>query len=82
MEEISHPKRYVKGGLECYDVIMAMISNLPANEACDLYQIVKYIWRYPDKNGSHDLNKAKWHLEKLIEKVELKEGATYAERTV
>ena len=29
--------------------------------------IIKYIWRYRDKNGVEDLNKAKWYLKRLIE---------------
>ena len=32
--------------------------------------IVKYIARYKSKNGLEDLKKAKWYLEKLIEKEE------------
>jgi hypothetical protein len=27
---------------------------------------MKYLWRYPDKNGLQDLEKAQWYLDKLI----------------
>jgi hypothetical protein len=32
--------------------------------------IIKYLWRYRYKNGTEDLNKAKWYLNKLITEVE------------
>ncbi|MBQ5695934.1 MAG: DUF3310 domain-containing protein, partial [Clostridium sp.] len=31
--------------------------------------IIKYVWRYKDKNGLEDLKKAQWYLNKLIEVV-------------
>ena len=30
--------------------------------------IIKYVTRYKDKNGLEDLQKAKWYLDRLIEK--------------
>ena len=32
--------------------------------------IMKYLWRYKYKNGSEDLKKAQWYLDKLIEVVD------------
>ena len=32
--------------------------------------IIKYLWRYRYKNGTEDLKKAQWYLNKLIEEVE------------
>ena len=32
--------------------------------------IQKYIWRYDRKNGTEDLKKAQWYLERLIKEVE------------
>ena len=34
--------------------------------------IIKYIWRYNYKNGTEDLKKAQWYLNKLIEVKETK----------
>jgi len=31
---------------------------------------MKYLWRYKYKNGSEDLKKAQWYLNKLIEVVD------------
>lgn len=32
--------------------------------------IIKYLHRYPHKNGMEDLKKAEWYLKKLIEVIE------------
>jgi len=60
-EEISKPKRYNKvGTLECWDVIL--------DQKMDFLEgsILKYVWRHKEKNGKHDLKKAKEYLEKMI----------------
>ena len=36
--------------------------------------VMKYVFRYEQKNGVEDLQKARWYLERLIGEVE-KEGA-------
>lgn len=61
-EEISKPKRYNKRGkLECWDVIIDQEMNFLEGS------ILKYIWRYKEKNGIHDLEKAKVYIDKIIE---------------
>jgi hypothetical protein len=32
--------------------------------------VIKYVWRYRNKNGLKDLKKAKWYLETLIKDIE------------
>lgn len=71
---INHPKHYCKGGLECIDVIKAAVSNLPPYEAVCVANIIKYVWRYREKNGLEDLRKAGKYLELLQEEV-TKNGA-------
>jgi hypothetical protein len=34
--------------------------------------VLKYLWRYKEKNGIHDLEKAKVYIDKLISEVEKK----------
>lgn len=68
-ENINHPKHYCKGGLECIDVIKAAVSNLPPYEAVCAANIIKYVWRYREKNGPEDLRKAGKYLELLQEEV-------------
>ena len=37
-------------------------------------RIIKYLWRYEQKNGLEDLQKADWFLRKLMYHVEKDEG--------
>lgn len=50
-DAVNHPNHYQKGGLECIDVIRAAVSNLSGFEAYCVGNIVKYVWRYKEKNG-------------------------------
>lgn len=63
------PQYYKKGGLECYDVqnaSMGLIKYQGYLEGC----VQKYLWRWEEKNGKQDLEKALEYLVKLIETVE------------
>lgn len=68
MESNINPNHY-KGEIECIDAIKSSMSYqqftgyLKGN-------IQKYIWRYDRKNGTEDLKKAQWYLERLIKEVE------------
>lgn len=66
-EEIVNPKRYTsKGKLECWDVIIDQeMSYLEGS-------VLKYLWRYKEKNGVHDLKKAKVYIDKIISEIEKK----------
>jgi hypothetical protein len=61
-EEITKPERYnKKGTLECWDVIL--------DQEMDFLEgsVLKYLWRYKEKNKVHDLEKAKVYIDKIIE---------------
>jgi hypothetical protein len=62
-----NPPHYKKAGGEIDDYICDIIRDLPGIEAYRVSQIVKYISRYREKhlNPRTDLEKAKWHLNKL-----------------
>lgn len=61
-EDIKKPKRYNKRGkLECWDVILDQEMNFLEGS------VLKYLWRYKEKNGIHDLEKAKVYIDKIIE---------------
>lgn len=67
VEQIEKPKRYNKvGKLECWDVIIDQEMNFLEGN------ILKYVWRYKEKNGLEDLKKARVYLDKLISEVEKK----------
>jgi hypothetical protein len=62
---VNKPPHYNKGGIECISAIESSLTK----EAFLGYlkgNILKYLWRYENKNGLEDLKKAKWYLEKLI----------------
>jgi hypothetical protein len=66
-ENLKKPERYNKRGkLECWDVILDQEMNFLEGN------IIKYVWRYKEKNGIEDLKKAKVYLDKLISEVEKK----------
>ena len=66
-EEVQKPQRYNKRGkLECWDVIL--------DQEMDFLEgsVLKYLWRYKEKNGIHDLEKAKVYIDKIISEVNKK----------
>ena len=68
-DNVNCPKHYCKGGLECIQVIKAQLT--PEQNKGYLYgNVLKYMWRWPEKNGLEDLRKAKRYLEWLIESLE------------
>lgn len=69
-DAVSHPSHYCKGGVECLDAIKAALGD--KYEGFLAGNVLKYVYRYPDKNGVEDCKKAAYYLQKLIE---LKEGA-------
>lgn len=72
-EKINHPAHYCQGGIECIDAIEAATTNLTGIEAVCTANVIKYIWRWKEKNGAEDLRKAEWYLKRLTQIVENKE---------
>ena len=64
MSNIS-PKHY-KGEIECIQAIKASMSKIEYMGYLK-GNVQKYMWRYREKNGLEDLQKAKVYLEWLIE---------------
>ena len=58
---VNHPPHYASGGIECIDVLEQL--DLPFH----LANVVKYIWRFRQKNGLEDLRKAAWYLNRYLE---------------
>lgn len=65
MDKIN-PNHYKTGGIETIDYIRAK-STREQYKGYLLGNVIKYISRYQDKNGTEDLKKAEWYLQKLIE---------------
>ena len=55
------------GKFEAINVSRALCRRLPSGEAALYFNVMKYMWRYPDKNGLEDLLKAEKYLKWLIE---------------
>lgn len=66
---VNHPQHYTQGGIECIDAIEAAIQGKTGIEAFCTGNIIKYLWRYQDKNGIEDVAKAAWYLNKLQERL-------------
>lgn len=69
-DPVNHPSHYTQGGVECIDAIKAAVTGKPPYEAWLVGQIIKYVWRYNDKNGLEDLQKARFYLDRLITEME------------
>lgn len=67
-DAVNRPAHYTKGGIECIDAIEAAVGELGGVEGFLTGQVIKYIWRWKHKNGSQDLEKAKWYLERLLKR--------------
>jgi hypothetical protein len=68
-DSVNKPAHYNQSGIECIAAIEASMSN---EQFCGYLKgnIMKYMWRYEDKNKIEDLKKAHWYLNKLIETYE------------
>lgn len=67
---VNHPSHYAQGGIECIDAIKAATVGKTGIEAVCVANVVKYLWRYEEKNGLEDVKKARWYLERLISELE------------
>lgn len=64
---VNHPNHYQsESGLEVIDVIKAFTSELSGEEAFCIGNAIKYICRYSKKNGTEDLEKAKWYIDRAM----------------
>ena len=67
-DTVNHPSHYASSSIECIDAMEAMltpeqfIGYLRGNS-------FKYMWRYENKGGITDLEKAQWYLNKLISRI-------------
>ena len=66
---VNHPSHYTQGGIECIDAIKAATVGKTGIEAVCVANVVKYLWRYEEKNGVEDVKKARWYLERLIKEM-------------
>ena len=66
INNVIHPSHYVQDdGIECIDAIRASMTSKQFAGYCK-GNCLKYIWRYENKNGIEDLEKANVYLTWLI----------------
>lgn len=70
IDVVNHPSHYTKGNIECIDAIESATTGKSGIEAVCVANVIKYLWRYEEKNGLEDVKKAKWYLNKLISELE------------
>jgi hypothetical protein len=64
--EVDHPSHYNQGGIEAIDGIASACHGLHGIEAFCTGNAIKYLWRWKQKGGVQDLEKAQWYINRLI----------------
>ena len=64
IDMVNSPPHYNDGDIECIDAIEASMTK-QAFRGYLKGNMLKYIWRYENKGGKEDLDKADWYLTKL-----------------
>ena len=73
VDMVNRPPHYTTGGIECIDAITAALT--PHHDPISSWltgHVLRYMWRWPLKNGAEDLKKARFYLDRLIEREEKK----------
>lgn len=66
IDMVNHPQHYNQGSFECIDVMEEIFGKACVENFCKC-NAFKYIWRCDKKNGSQDIEKAIWYLNKILE---------------
>ena len=67
---VNHLQHYTQGDIECIDALKAATVGKRGIEAVCVANVIKYLWRYEEKNGVEDVRKAKWYIERLLKELE------------
>lgn len=65
-DAVNHPTHYTQGWIECIDAMQSAFGKDELAAYCKIAAF-KYLWREKNKNGTEDIKKAMWYLNKLIE---------------
>lgn len=66
-DAVNSPSHYCQGGIECIDCIKAALGENFMGFL--IGNVIKYAYRYRNKNGLEDLKKARWYLERAIKEI-------------
>lgn len=65
-DPVKKPGHYTYGRYECIDIIEDILAGASGPEAFLIGNAIKYLWRFRHKNGTEDLEKARWYLDRAI----------------
>ena len=65
-DPVRKPGHYTYGRYECIDIIEDILGDASGPEAFLIGNAIKYLWRFRHKNGTEDLEKARWYLDRAI----------------
>ena len=69
--KVNHPDHYQNiAGVEAIDILNDVVKDLPGKQAAMLWNSMKYLLRFQEKNGVEDLKKARNYLDYLIADIE------------
>lgn len=63
---VNHPSHYESGKFECIEVMLETQGKDAVMDFC-LCNAFKYLYRHNRKNGTEDIKKAKWYIDKYLE---------------
>lgn len=66
-DPVDHPGHYTHGDVECIDAIKAACAGIVGFEGYCTGNAIKYLWRWSDKGGVQDLEKAEWYIKRLVD---------------
>lgn len=67
---VTNPPHYNQGGVEAIEIIEHIVAGYKDPIIAGLvWQVLKYLIRAPHKNGSEDLLKARWYLNRVVNKL-------------
>jgi hypothetical protein len=69
---VNSPSHYTQGSIECIDAIDEVVKHLDGMEAMCTGNAIKYLWRWKHKNGTEDLKKAIWYIQRMIDEFDSK----------
>lgn len=69
---VEHPLHYTQGAIECIEALKAATVGKTGIEAVCVANVIKYLWRYEEKNGIEDVEKSMWYLNRLLKELKKK----------
>lgn len=73
-DNVNHPSHYTQGRVECLDALESATIGKSGIEAVCVANVIKYLWRYEEKNGVEDVKKAQFYLNRLLATLENNNG--------